>query len=260
MLFYRAPTLAWLLAANVGFYVSLVLVALGFHLSGADAVFQYYLHKLALPSEVEVLLRQPWSVVTHMFVHDVRSFWHILFNMLWLYWMGSFFISVQPHQRLGWVYFLAGLAGGVGFVSYSLANGLGAVYAMGASAAVNGIILATVVLMPYHQVFLFFIGPIALRWIGLIWLFLDFILAIGGNEAVAVAHLSGSFAGILLGYAFRRGWGPEGWIAALRDFWVGPKEVTQQEVDRILDKISAKGLRSLTRREREILRRATEKL
>ncbi len=260
MLFYRAPTLAWLLTINVGLYAVLVLVALAFHLGRADGAFQYYLHKLALPARLLLLLEQPWSILTHMFLHDIRSFWHILFNMLWLYWMGSLFISIQPHQRLGWVYFLAGLAGAAGFVGYAWASSFAQAYAMGASAAVNGVILATVALVPYHQVFLFFIGPVALRWVGLIWLFLDFILALGGNEAVAIAHLCGSFTGILLGYAFRQGWEPEAWVRALRDTWSGPKQITQQDVDRILDKIHAKGLKSLTRREREILKRAKEKL
>jgi DNA-binding NarL/FixJ family response regulator len=108
-------------------------------------------------------------------------------------------------------------------------------------------------------VFLFFIGPIALRWVGLIWLFLDFVTALT-NEAVAIAHLSGSAAGMIIGYAFRQGWRPENLIQAIREYFEGPQEISQEEVDRILEKIHAKGIRSLSRRELRILQKATERL
>jgi membrane associated rhomboid family serine protease len=258
-LFQRTPTLGWLIAINILAYVSAVLGALVFHLSGADTLFYQYYYKLALPAAWQELLRQPWSVITHMFIHDVRNFWHVLLNMLWLYWMGRLLTSIQPESRIGWVYCLAGLGGALGYGAYTLSKGWMSGYALGASAAVNGVVLATVVLIPYHRVFLFFIGPIALRWVGLIWIFLDFVTALS-NEAVAIAHLSGSGAGLLIGYAFRSGWKPEQLIYQLRLWWEGPKEVSQEEIDYILEKIHAKGIKSLTRRERKILQRATERL
>jgi len=257
-LFYRSPVLGWLLGINIALYGCMVLFALLARVGGQEALFRWFYHKLALPGNLFELLRQPWSIVTHMFLHDVYSFWHVLFNMLWLYWMGRLFMTVQPERRLAWVYGLAGLAGAVGYLSYTLAKGVGG-YALGASAAVNGIILATVTLMPHYPVFLFFIGPIALRWVGLIWLFLDFVTALT-NEAVAIAHLSGSAAGMIIGYAFRQGWRPENLIQAIREYFEGPQEISQEEVDRILEKIHAKGIRSLSRRELRILQKATERL
>ncbi len=257
-LFQRSPTLAWLLGLNVVSYILMVLLALIFRLSGQDAFFTWLYHKVALPGNLHELLRQPWSILTHMFIHDVRSFWHILFNMLWLYWMGQLFITVQPERRLGWVYLLAGLGGATGYLMYAWMKGMGG-YALGASASVNGIILATVTLMPHYPVFLFFIGPIALRWVGLIWIFLDFVTALT-NEAVAIAHLSGSLVGMLVGYAFREGWSPESTFKVIREYFQGPEEVSQEEIDRILEKIHAKGIKSLSRRELRILQKATEKL
>jgi len=257
-LFQRSPTLGWLLGINIASYVLMVLLALVSRLSGQEAFFNWLYHKVALPASFSELLRQPWSILTHMFLHDVRSFWHILFNMLWLYWMGQLFIAVQPERRLGWVYLLAGLGGGTGYLIYAWTQGLGG-YALGASAAVNGIILATVTLMPHYPVFLFFIGPIALRWVGLIWVFLDFVTALT-NEAVAIAHLSGSVVGMVVGYAFRQGWSPESILSSIRQYFQGPEEISQEEIDRILEKIHAKGIKSLSRRELRILQKATEKL
>ena len=63
-----------------------------------------------VPSEV---LRRPWSMVTYMFLHDQRDIWHILFNML-----GLFFFGVRVEERIGtrrftWLYFISGIAGAI---------------------------------------------------------------------------------------------------------------------------------------------------
>lgn len=258
-LFAGASPLRWLLIINGALYVIAVLVAVVFRLGGNLPLFDYYYKKLALPGLPEALLRQPWALLTHMFVHDWRGIWHVLMNMLWLYWMGQLFLTTQPPVRLWWAYGLGGLAGAVGYLAYAWSRYPYPGFAMGASAAVNGVFFATVTLMPHFQVFLFFLGPIALRWLALIWIFLDLLLTLNGNEASAIAHLSGAGMGALLGYALKQGWQPEAIGQRLWHFsWEG--EVTPEEVDRILDKINQKGIQSLTRRERRILKKAAEKL
>ncbi|MCS6895204.1 MAG: rhomboid family intramembrane serine protease [Bacteroidia bacterium] len=257
--FARATPLSWLITANVAIYVVSVLIALGFYLAGRIGLFEVYYHKLALPGSPYLLLHQPWSLITHMFIHDWRGFWHILINMLWLYWMGQLFMTTQPPLRLLWAYGLGGLGGIIGFLAYAWSHAPYGGYALGASAAVNGVFFATVALMPNFRVFLFIFGPIALKWLALVWIFLDILLTLGGNEATAIAHLSGAGAGLLLGYLLSRGWRPERLgnykLSLLRE-----KEVTPEEIDRILDKINQKGLHSLTKRERETLKKAAERL
>ncbi|MEN3041105.1 MAG: rhomboid family intramembrane serine protease [Bacteroidia bacterium] len=257
--FAGATPLSWLIGANVAIYVVSVLIALGFYLAGQIGLFNTYYHKLALPGNPQLLLKQPWSLLTHIFIHDWRGFWHILINMLWLYWMGQLFLTVQPPQRLLWAYGIGGLGGAIGFLSYAWSHTGYNGYALGASAAVNGVFFATVALMPNFRVFLFIFGPIALKWLALVWIFLDILLTLGGNEATAVAHLSGAGMGLLIGYLFGRGWRPEELGRSLSDL-LREKEITSEEVDRILDKINQKGLHSLTRRERETLKKAAERL
>ncbi|MCX8112832.1 MAG: rhomboid family intramembrane serine protease [Bacteroidia bacterium] len=257
--FAGATPLSWLIGVNVALYVLSVLVAVGFYLAGELAVFERFYRKLALPGAPTALLRQPWALLTHMFIHDWRGFWHILLNMLWLYWMGQLFLTTQPGIRLFWAYGAGGLGGIIGFLSYAWGHEGYNGYAFGASAAVNGVFFATVALMPTFRVFLFIFGPIALKWLALVWVFLDLLLTLGGNEATAIAHLSGAGMGLLLGYLLGQGWEPERLTAP---FYLAFKkrEVTSDEVDRILEKIHQKGLKSLSRREREILKRAAERL
>ncbi|MCS7152959.1 MAG: rhomboid family intramembrane serine protease [Bacteroidia bacterium] len=256
--FAGATPLSWLIGVNVAVYVLSVLTAVGFYLTGHLAVFEHFYRKLALPGSPTELLRQPWSLLTHMFIHDWRGFWHILMNMLWLYWMGQLFLTTQPPKRLFWAYAWGGLGGILGFLGYAWSHSGYNGYALGASAAVNGVFFATVALMPNFRVFLLIIGPIALRWLAFAWVLLDLLLTLGGNEAAAVAHLSGAAMGLLLGYLLSQGWAPENFVSFSSLF--REREVTAADVDRILDKIHQKGIKSLTRREREILRRAAEKL
>lgn len=257
--FAGASPLSWLVGVNVAVYVASVLIAVGFYAAGNLAVFEHFYRKLALPGTPALLAEQPWSLLTHMFIHDWRGFWHILINMLWLYWMGRLFLTTQPAHRLFWAYGFGGLGGIIGFLSYAWSHPGYAGYAFGASAAVNGVFFATVALMPNFRVFLFIFGPIALKWLALVWVFLDLLLTLSGNEATAIAHLSGAGMGLLFGYLLGRGWKPERLTISIAQAFQ-EKEITQAEVDRILDKINQKGMKSLTRREREILKKAAEKL
>lgn len=257
--FAGATPLSWLIGVNVAVYVISVLLAVGFYAAGKLSTFDYYYKLLALPGQRFQVLYQPWSAITHIFIHDWRGFWHILINMLWLYWMGRLFLTLHPPVRLFWAYGLGGLGGAIGFLSYAWSYTNYGGYAMGASAAVNGVFFATVMLMPHFRVYLLFIGPIALRWLALIWIFLDLLLTLNGGEATAIAHLSGAAMGVGAGYFLRQGWQPEAFIRSFSEIFQ-EKEVTPEEVDRILEKIHQRGMKSLTRREREILRRAAEKL
>ncbi|MGQ9864208.1 MAG: rhomboid family intramembrane serine protease [Bacteroidia bacterium] len=253
--FRRYRTLAVLLSLNIGLYLLVGVGAVGATLLGKLDTYKSQLMYLYLPAGKEFFVR-PWTLVTHMFTHDPVGVWHILFNMLWLYWMGKLFIGVQPHIRLAYLYGIGGLMGGLGFWAYAALLGKGG-YALGASAAVNAITYATIALMPRFPVFLLFLGLIELRWIGLIFFFLDLLLIPSGQWGTAAAHLSGSLSGLLMGWLLKKGWKPETMLTLPQRT---PSTPPTEEVDRILEKIHQKGMQSLTRREKEILRRASEEL
>jgi len=226
-------------------------------------------------SPTEALLR-PWTFITYMFVH--AGLLHLAFNMLAL----SFFGGAIEHRM-----------GGPAFIGYYLLCGLGGAmlsYAMmlvlkdvrpvvGASGAIYGVLLAFGWTWPNHPVTVFpFPEPIPARWLVALLLGLSLLLDwIGLSGDVAhLAHLGGIAAGfaylklqdmrlskaerhlrrtpergVLVQPAVRAARGSEPVVRKPRT--VPLPDRTQQEVDRVLDKISASGMASLTPAERKFL-------
>ncbi len=208
-----------------------------------------------------LLFRQPWTVVTYMFLHG--SFTHILFNML-----GLFFFGPRIEARLGsrpfaTLYFVSGIAGAL--LSFLLARNAPIV---GASAGVFGVMLAFAHFYPNEPIHIWGIIPVPAR-----------ILVIGTTILTLWAGFSGARSGIahfahLGGYA--GAWLYLRWLDRQRTTFkrkvasASPEvtrtvrgyqridrsrihEVNRAEVDRILDKISAGGVGSLTAQERLFL-------
>ena len=141
-----------------------------------------------------LLSQQPWTIISSMFVHG--SFTHILFNMIGLYFLGSFLIRAVGERSFLTVFFLGGLAGNVLFIlladPFSTAVGAsGAIYALGGALAI---------LVPRAPVLIFPIPvPIPLWAAILIFLLLSFLPGIAWQ-----AHLGGLFLGLVAGLVLRR--------------------------------------------------------
>lgn len=209
------------------------------------------------------VLTQPWTLVTYMFLHDQRNFTHILFNMFGLYMFGT-----RVEERLGGnrfltLYFISGLAGAV--LTMFLAPRAAVI---GASGAVFGIMLAFARFWPDVQILFMMFIPVQARFaviaLALMQLWAGF-TGMGGGVA-NFCHLGG-FAGAwaYLVYLERRAG-----VRKFRTQTVAPiakenltnwkridtnkiHEVNRDEVNRILDKISAKGMGSLTAQEKLFL-------
>ena len=168
---------------------------------------------LATSWKKDVLLRQPWSVVTHMFAH--RGIWHVAMNMLLLYWMGRMYVAQVGSRRLLSTYIGGGL---VGFLAYFLlANGFKpmqqATYALGASASVMTVFGAIATLQPDTRVNLILFGPIKLQHVFWGYVVLDYFgLSQGVNPGGNVAHLGGALFGVLLVLQERKGRNVLAWL------------------------------------------------
>ena len=206
-------------------------------------------------------LSRPWTAITYMFVHG--SIMHILFNMISLYFFGPRVEERLGARRFLTLYFLSGIAGAL----------LSAVFAfdhpiIGASGAVFGVMIAFAHFWPNVQIYIFGILPLTARVAVILMALLALYSGVQGSRSGVAdfAHLGGFVAGWLYVNWFDRRLGARKFRSKATPTvakdklsnWkrVDPKsvhEVNRDEVNRILDKISAKGLNSLTSEERLFL-------
>ena len=143
-------------------------------------------------------LSQPWTIITNMFVHD--GAWHIIINMLMLYFFGSYILGLLGEVRFLIVYFVGGLAGNLLFFL------LGTEYAIvvGASGAIYAIMSALAVMRPRLKVLVWFLVPVDLWIMVVIMGALIFVTQIGSGYIAWQAHLGGMIVGLVAGLYFRK--------------------------------------------------------
>lgn len=142
-----------------------------------------------------LLSQQPWTIISSMFVHG--GFLHIIFNMIALYFLGSFFIRTAGEKSFLAVFFLGGLVGNVFYVLLGppLTTGVGA------SGGIFALAGALAVIVPRVPVFIFFIPIPMPLWIAVIIILLLSFLFSG---IAWQAHLGGLVLGFIAGFIFRR--------------------------------------------------------
>jgi rhomboid family protein len=241
------PWVRRLLIANVAvFFVQMTV------LPGLDYYFAF------VPS---LVLVRPWTIITYMFLHG--GWGHIFFNMLALFFFGPQVEAKLGERKFVTLYFVSGISGAVLSMIFSPNNPI-----IGASGAIMGVMLAFAMFWPNALIYVWGVIPVP-AWILVV---LTTVLSIwygvggGGGNVAHFAHLGG-FAGAWLylkGIAvvadrrkrqFQAKATPK---MALPRTWqrIDPQavhEVNRDEVNRILDKISAKGIDALTPEERIFL-------
>lgn len=208
-----------------------------------------------------LILSRPWTIITYMFLHGGLT--HILFNMLALYFFGPRVESRLGAERFFVLYFISGIAG-------ALLSFLFAPYApiIGASAAIFGVMIAYARFWPRDRIMIWGIIPIEARWLIVITTVMAIVGGVQGGTGVAdFAHLGGYLGGFLYLLFLERTHGAKRFknqataaptTDALQGNWQKVNResvhaVNRDEVNRILDKINASGLKSLTPQERLFL-------
>jgi membrane associated rhomboid family serine protease len=227
-----------------------------------------------LPARLKTLATHFWTPLTYMFMHS--GVLHILFNMLWLYWMGQIFEEYLGNKRTVTLYILGGLAGalffiaGINLIPFFADAGWQSATVVGASASVMAIVIATATLLPNYEIFLMFLGPVKLKWLALFYVVIDFLGTVGPNAGGELAHLGGILIGFVYIKQLQKG---NDWSKPINQIFIPKTKIKvvagggnddkrsslprQDEVDRILDKISQSGYDSLNKQEKETLFRAS---
>lgn len=143
-------------------------------------------------------LKKPWGIFTSIFSHF--DLWHLLFNMLFLYFSGTYFEQLFGKRKILLTYIFGGILGGffeisakVIFPSIQESSQL----IVGASGSVMALFTALAFYSPNTKVHLFGIVPIKIYFIALFFLIQD-LIGIGSNDNIAhFAHLGGATFGIL---------------------------------------------------------------
>lgn len=278
----RKDVLSVLIKINVAIYLLINIVQVFVKLSGnpPDAFTELFvLPYLGAPSALNQLLLFPWTLLTYMFTHV--DFMHVLFNMIWLFWMGKIFLEYLDKKSLLRLYIFGGLAG---YLLYALAFNLFPGFAsvvnvsrvIGASASVMAIMAAIAFYVPNYTINLLFFGRVKLIVMALIMLVIDFLMISKDNAGGHLAHLGGALFGYLFITAYKKGLR----FSSLQDFFKPKpkfrnvyrnekpvsdedynrnKAINQAVIDSILDKISKSGYQSLSSQEKEILFKSSKK-
>ena len=280
-----------LIIINVGVFFIFGILKIFLLITGDNIILASFLNLLkenvTLPLSFQGFLHKPWTVITYMFVHF--ELMHIFWNMITLFWFGQILTSFTDSKKIIPLYLMGGIAGGL--ITVLLVNfiPLFNIYVdsslVGASAGVTAIIIASATLVPNYKMNLMFIGPVKLIYVALFVLFLDVLSVasynnVGGN----LAHLGGAIMGFVFIQQYKKGRDLSkginvffGWFGSL--FSTKPKSkmkvaykrpisdeeynyrknVSQQQIDAILDKISKSGYESLSKQEKDILFNASSK-
>lgn len=230
-----------------------------------------------LPAAWGQFLAKPWTLLTYMFVH--HDFFHLLFNLLWLYWMGRIFLDFFSRKLFLRTYFAGGVLGGIVFLILfplipTFSQFVSSSYLVGASAAVSAIVLSLAVLLPNYSIHMLFLGRVPLKYLALAFIVLDLLSLGGGNPGGSLAHLGGGLAGVFLALVekgsirlpdLKRFKGKSRKLKVVhsekdRATQKNPSGtlVNQADIDKILDKISKSGYDKLTAEEKELLFKASK--
>lgn len=279
-----------LIYINVAVYVlcTLLSVVLGlFAIPSVELLRNFY-----LPADLLQLVRRPWTLITYMFMH--AGVWHLLGNMLWLYWFGRIFLYFFSAKHLRGLYVVGGLVGGLLYiVAYNLfpifSGQLYSATLLGASASVLAIAIATAVREPDYRINLMFIGPVRLKYFALFIVLFDALYVGSNNAGGHIAHLGGALAGWWFANGFSQGRDITHWVNVCMDALGGlfvkrerkprkpkmkvhsqnsraadydynaRKKAQTDDVDKILEKLKKSGYSSLSDEEKRRLFEASKR-
>ncbi len=265
--FKKRDILSQIIAINLFVFLLITVSSIVFFLAGGKENF--LVKFLSVPSSYAVLWQRPWGLFTYMFTH--QGFFHLLFNMLWLFWMGKLFIKYFNAQKLLWLYIAGGLGGAALYIlAYNNLSVFAAdnpySYAIGASASVMAIFFAVAVYNPSYSIFLLFIGRVKMLHLAIGLVVIDLLMLPNSNPGGHISHLGGALVGVVFALAMKQlslkseTTTQNQTYKHSQDYaYNAGKKQEEENINAILDKISKSGYESLSAKEREALFKSSYK-
>ena len=245
------------------------------------SIFSWFI----LPADLSTLATRPWVALTYMFTHE--NVFQLIGNMLWLWAFGFILQDMMGNRKLTPVYLYGGITGAVFYMLSSyLFSSFPAVAFFGANTAVMAVAIAATTLTPGYRIFPMINGGFPLWILTLVYVVIDLASVPSGSQpAMYLAHLSAGAIGYLFVFQLRRGKDWSVWMNRSFDWvtnlfnphkaskrtsknklfykvkdsqqpYTKTPNITQERVDKVLDKINQQGYHMLTDDEKDILRRA----
>lgn len=265
-----------IIVANIAVFLVLMTIKVVLLVANQGPMFESLLEHITLSSQSKIVLTEPWTVLSYFFVH-VEVF-HLLFNMLFLYWFGTIIQDFIGTQRIVKLYFWGGIAGAIAYLlmvnNFAYFIQKGPTYLNGASAGVFAIVVAAATIKPSYRVQLFLFGDVQIKYISAFYVIWSFIETTGSNAGGNIAHLGGALMGFLFGYFLNKPEKKQVFIREEKVFSVvhvaqkkvqeltadpEKEDVVEEELNQILDKISTSGYDSLSKYEKRRLFKASQK-
>lgn len=284
-IFHKGSSLTRLIYLNVAVFIVISVVSIIAFLLDNPAISVKAIDLLSVPASPRTLLAKPWTIITYMFTH--KDIWHILFNMLWLYWFGRIFLEYLDQRKLVAVYLLGGISGAIVYVLsfniFPVFTGIVAEsVAIGASASVMAIVIAIAAYVPNYTIHLLLLGRIRIIYVALVIFILTSAVDFSVNSGGKLAHIGGALFGYLYTLNIKKGRDIGIGLNRIIDFFATlfkPRKklkVTykkpafdydynkikaehQAKINQILDKISKGGYDSLTKEEKDTLFKESQK-
>jgi len=261
-----------IIIANGAIFIALMIARVGLLIAGKSELFDAFFTQVSLPSSLDLILQRPWSLLTYFFLH-IEVF-HLVFNMMFLYWFGIIIQDFIGNKRLVQLFFYGGLAGAAAFivamntVRFFIEKGPN--FMNGASAGVFAVVVAAATIRPNYEVRLLLIGQVQIKYISAFYVLWSFIETTGSNAGGNIAHLGGAILGFIFAKNFLAASRPQAiFEIKIKEFAQvvnqkiqprkEPETVPEDELNSILDKISQSGYDSLTDYEQKRLFKASQK-
>ncbi|MFT5570162.1 MAG: membrane associated rhomboid family serine protease [Cyclobacteriaceae bacterium] len=273
-------------------FLALIFLKVILVLSGGEGIYRAILTRLMLPADIGTFIFQPWTIFTYFFTHE--GLFHILFNMMVLYWFGKLITEFLGSNKVISLYVLGGISGGLFYMLvYNVLpifqDQVNTSLMLGASAGVYAIVVGAATFMPNYTFFLLLIGPVKIKYIAFFYIALSFASTVGANAGGNFAHLAGAAIGFVFIKQLQSGNDIGAWVIQLmnyfKSFFVRDSKIKvthrsekksknkrtvkvaqssgpsadQDEIDAILDKISQSGYDSLSKEEKQKLFNASNK-